>query len=284
VTADDDHPRPGFAPPAHARLALLLEVAGTPKPGNVDREHDAAGLRFEHFLAGAVGAGPGLAAAADPDRPLGVAFERAVAGMSQQAGGNTQFGCLCLLVPLVRTAATGGLTRERARATVEATTVADAEAFLAAFDHVDVALPDPPEGSPDARAGSAAAADAAAAGLTWYDLFARAEGDGNAAEWTGGFERTFGAAAAMLADDGPAPDRVARAFLDLLGGRSDGHVRTTHDAATAREVRDRAAACGGLDDARALAVDLRERGINPGTTADATAAATFVALERGLPV
>ena len=102
------HPRPSMSPADHAELALLLEVAATPKPGNVDRDHDYPDLRFEHFLAGAVGAAEGLRMANErgPTAPLvGEAFERAVAGMSQQDGGNTQFGCLLLLVPLVRAAA-----------------------------------------------------------------------------------------------------------------------------------------------------------------------------------
>lgn len=283
-----DHPRPDFSPADHAELALLLEVAGTPKPGNVDRAHDFPDLRFEHFLAGAVGSRSGLAAAADPAGPgVGRAFERAVAGMGQQAGGNTQFGCLLLLCPLVRTAATGALTRERAEAVVEATTVDDARAFFAAFDHVDVAVGDPPEDldALDARRGVAAGDAAAARDLTLLDvLLLSVPGDGNAAELVRGLPRAFRAADRMLVDDGPAPDRVARAFLRLLGDRPDTLVQTEHGEAVAREVRDRAARCADLGDAGALAADLRERGVNPGTTADLTAAATFVALEGGLPV
>jgi triphosphoribosyl-dephospho-CoA synthase len=279
--------RPGFSPVDHAELALLLEVTGTPKPGNVDRAHDFADLRFEHFLAGAVGSRPGLAAAADPDAGVGEAFERAVAGMSQQAGGNAQFGCLLLLAPLVRTAATGALTRGRCEAVVDATTVADARAFFRAFEHVDVAVGDPPEGLEplDARRGAAAGAAAAERGLTLGDVLVRSvDSDGNAAELVRGVPRAFRAADRMLADDGPAPDRVARAFLRLLGDRPDTLVTTEHGARVAREVRDRAADCAGLDDAGALAAALRERGVNPGTTADLTAAAAFVALERGLAV
>jgi triphosphoribosyl-dephospho-CoA synthase len=108
--------------------------------------------------------------------------------------------------------------------------------------------------------------------------------DGNAAELVRGVPRAFREAARIAGDDGPAPDRVARAFLRLLGDRPDTLVRVEHGASVAREVRDRAAACDGLDDAAALAADLRERGVNPGTTADLTAAAAFVALERGVPV
>jgi hypothetical protein len=88
---------------------------------------------------------------------VGVAFERAIAGMSRQSGGNTQFGALLLLVPLVRAAAEvagtsraadarGALQRADAAAVVEATTVADAADFYRAFEHVDVAVADPPEG------------------------------------------------------------------------------------------------------------------------------------------
>ncbi|MFB6167741.1 MAG: triphosphoribosyl-dephospho-CoA synthase [Haloferacaceae archaeon] len=283
-----NHPRPDFGPADHAELALLLEVSGTPKPGNVDRAHDFPALRFEHFLAGAVGARPGLDAAADPAGPgVGRAFERGVARMSQQEGGNTQFGCLLLLCPLVRTATTGALTRSRVEAVVERTTVGDARAFFEAFEHVDVAVGDPPEGldALDARRGARAGEAAAERGLTLFDvLLLSVPHDGNAAELVRGCPRAFRAADRILGDDGPAPDRVARAFLRLLGDRPDTLVQTEHGPDVAREVRDRAAACAGLGDAEALAADLRERGVNPGTTADLTAAAAFVALDRGLPV
>ena len=283
-----DGPRPGFSAVDHAELALLLEVSGTPKPGNVDRAHDFATLRFEQFLAGAVGSRPGLSAAAAPDGPgVGRAFERAVEGMAQQDGGNTQFGCLLVLCPLVRTAATGALTRERAERVVESTTVADARAFFEAFEHVDVAVGDPPPelSALDARRGAAAGEAAAERGLTLDDVLRRsAPHDGNAAELVRGVPRAFREAARLCADSGPAPDRVARAFLRLLGDRPDTLVATEHGASVAREVRDRAAGCAGLDDAERLAADLRERGVNPGTTADLTAASAFVALERGLPV
>lgn len=282
-----DHPRPDFSPADHAELALLLEVSGTPKPGNVDRAHDFPALRFEHFLAGAVGSRPGLVAAADPDVGVGRAFERAVAGMAQQEGGNTQFGCLLLLCPLVRTAATGALTRERVKGVVASTTVADARAFFEAFEHVDVAVGDPPPdlSALDVRRGAAAGEAAASRGLTLGDVLRRsAAHDGNAAELVRGVPRAFREAARLRADDGPAPDRVARAFLRLLGDRPDTLVATEHGDRVAREVRDRAAGCAGLDDAGRLAADLRERGVNPGTTADLTAASAFVALEMGVPV
>ncbi|WP_255149156.1 triphosphoribosyl-dephospho-CoA synthase [Halorarius halobius] len=274
------------SPANNAQLALLLEVAGTPKPGNVDRHRDHPDLHFDHFLAGAVGSLSGLRRA-ESGAPVGEAFEAAVEGMSDQRGGNTQFGCLLLLVPLVRTAATGDLTRERARETCEATTVADAADFYRAFEHVDVAVDDPPEGMDalDVRRGADAVPALEERGLTLYDVMGRSEGDGNADEWTDGFPRVFREAERMLDDAGLASERGARAFLRLLAEREDGFVRTTSGPEAAREARERAAAAlDGAEDPEDLAEEFVERGINPGTTADLTCAALFVALERGLDV
>jgi triphosphoribosyl-dephospho-CoA synthase len=274
-------------PAENAQLALLLEVASTPKPGNVDRERDHPDLRFEHFLAGAVGAGDGLRAAAG-DAPVGEAFERAVAGMSEQSGGNAQFGALLLLVPLVRTAATGDLTADRAAAVVERTGVADAVGFYRAFDHVDVFVEDPPDGGPpDVRRGGDAAADLRAAGLTFADVMAAsAEDDGVAAELVGGFERTFRSAERIRDAEGPAPDRAAATFIDLLAERPDTLVVKRHGPDVAEDVMARAARAreAGPGAVAALADELVAEGVNPGATADVVAGGLFVALERGLTV
>ena len=287
---------PQRGPAANAELALLVEVAGTPKPGNVDRARDLADLRFEHFLAGAVGARPGFERAAAGD-PLGEAFEAAVAGMSEQSGGNTQFGCLLLVTPLVRAAAADDrtLTPEGVAAVCEATTVDDAAGFYRAFEHVDVAVADPPEGmdSLDVRRGADAVPALREHGVTLFEVMRESAapvddrgtpGDANAREWVEGFPRTFRAAEAIAGDDGPIVDRAARTFLDLLAEAEDTLVRTQHGPEVAREVRERAAEIDSLDEAAAWADELVERGINPGTTADVTAAALFVALERGVSV
>ena len=299
-----DNPRPAAesdrdrTPAENAQLALLLEVSGTPKPGNVDRHRDLDELRFEHFMAGAVGAAAGLRRAEAGD-PVGVAFEEAVAGMATQQGGNTQFGCLLLLVPLVRAAATDDLSPAGVNDIVAATTVDDAVQFYRAFEHVDVAVGDPP---PDADALDVRRGAAAESALRERELPLAAimelaadpaEGvpDGNAREWVTGFDRAFTAADTVLADEGPIGDRTARLFLDLLAAQPDTLVATTHDAATAREVSQRAAtvaeriaADGDLTAAEELAAEFVDAGYNPGTTADLTAAALFIALERGLSV
>jgi len=285
-------------PAENAQLALLLEVSGTPKPGNVDRHRDLDELRFEHFMAGAVGAADGLRRAEAGD-PVGVAFEEAVAGMATQQGGNTQFGCLLLLVPLVRAAATDDLSPAGVSEIVAATTVDDAVQFYRAFEHVDVAVGDPPPDADalDVRRGAAAESTLRERELPLAAIMELAadpaEGvpDGNAREWVTGFDRAFTAADTVLADEGPIGDRTARLFLDLLAAQPDTLVATTHDEATAREVSQRAAtvaeriaADGDLTAAEELAAEFVDAGYNPGTTADLTAAALFIALERGLSI
>lgn len=283
--ATDD--RPDRTTAQNAQLALLLEVSSTPKPGNVDREREYSDLRFEHFVAGAIGTSPGFQRATE-GAPVGQVFERAVAGMSRQQGGNTQFGAVLLLAPLVVAATRGTLTPERADAVVEKTTVEDAVNFYRAFDHVDVAVDDPPDQMEalDVRRGSSAESALRDRGLTLADIMRQsADVDGIAAEWTDGFPRTFEAAHSIQNRTGPVTDRAAGVFLGLLSAELDTFVVTKHDTETAIEVRNRAAAAlDGEEDVSALSEEFVERGINPGTTADIVAGALFVALEDGLEV
>ena len=319
-----------------ATLALLVEVAGTPKPGNVDRQRDLADLHFESFLAGAVGARSGLTRAAHGGS-VGHAFERAVAGMADRAGTNTQFGCLLLLVPLLRATAATDLSPTGVDRVTAATTVDDAVAFYRAFEHVDVAVADPPPDADalDVRRGRAAEpalrergdslrdvlalsakpeahADVDHAGID-HDASTERIPDRNAQEWVEGFPRTFRAAGWIATDTGPVTDRAARAFLGLLATEPDTLVATTHGPAVARKTtarartvvepgREREATDGAGDrrggtpptvaavhdvdraEAAALAEAFVDEGINPGTTADLTCAALYVALRRGVSV
>lgn len=290
---DSELPRSNNRTPAeNAQLALLLEVAGTPKPGNVDRHRDLADLQFEHFLAGAVGSGRGFRMA-ERGASVGEAFEAAIHGMSQQSGGNTQFGCLLLLTPLVNAAveSDGPLSRDDARSVVESTTVEDAAGFYRAFEHVDVAVEDPPEGADalDVRRGADVIPTLEERELTLFDVMKlSAERDANAREWVEGFPRVFDTAQSILADNGSVTHRAADAFLHLLADEPDSLVAVQHGDEVAREVSTRATelleAGAPADEVRTFAEELVAREINPGTTADLTAAALFVVLERGLTV
>lgn len=271
----------------NAQLALLLEVTGTPKPGNVDRHRDYPDLRFEHFMAGSVGARRGIGMAADGAR-VGRAFERSVHGMAGQSGGNTQFGALLVLLPLVRAAAIDRLSRDGVASVAERTTVEDACDFYRAFDHVDVAVEKPPETleSLDVRRGSDAVEAVRERGLTLFDVMElSAERDGVAAEWIDGFPRCFRAAEWLRSGDKSICRRTSRVFLRLLAERPDTFVVTRNGPDVAREVTRRArAALDGEADPEALAESFVERDINPGTTADLTAGGLFIALERGVEV
>ncbi|WP_049942945.1 MULTISPECIES: triphosphoribosyl-dephospho-CoA synthase [Haloarcula] len=271
----------------NAQLALLLEVSGTPKPGNVDREREYDDLRFEHFMAGAVGARPGLDRAAAAD-PIGPAFETAVEGMAAQSGGNTQFGALLVLTPLAAAAADRRLSPSDVDAVVHETTVDDAAAFYRAFEHVDVAVDDPPDGLEplDVRRGRDAIPELRAREMTLFDVMASsADVDGVAAEWVSGFERVFEASEWLLDGSGPVADRASDVFIELLAAEPDTFIVTRQDRETAEEVQRRAqAVLDGAETATDLAEEFVERDINPGTTADLVAGALFVALERGLEV
>jgi triphosphoribosyl-dephospho-CoA synthase len=271
----------------NAELALLLEVSSTPKPGNVDRRREYPDLRFEHFVTGAVGTREGFEMAGRGD-PLGRAFERAVAGMSEQQGGNTQFGAVLNTIPLVAAAGRGDLSADGVSAVVAETTVEDAVAFYEAFEHVDVAVDDPPpEMEPlDVRRGAEAAPAIRERELTLADIMEQSDDrDDVAAEWTGGHRRTFEAAHGVETGSGPVTTRGAAVFLALLSQKADTFVLTQHDEETAREVRDRAdAVLDGEESVTEFADELVDREINPGTTADIVAGGLFVALERGLEV
>ncbi|GAB6880262.1 triphosphoribosyl-dephospho-CoA synthase [Halorubrum gandharaense] len=311
---------PTLQPPARdptddAVLALLLEVSGTPKPGNVDRTRDLDDLHFEAFLGGAVGARKGLEMAATGNS-LGTAFERAVAGMADRAGTNTQFGCLLLLVPLIAAASKDDLSPESLDRVTRSSTVDDAVAFYRAFEHVDVAVGDPPAEAADldVRRGGDAEPALRERGLSLRDVLALSatpddggsEGDipdRNAQEWVEGFPRTFREADRIRRDSGPLTDRAARTFVRQLAAEPDTLVATNHGPAVARDASRRAAELVGqtsevnhtndaggappsvdLDGAEELAEAFVAEGINPGTTADLTCAALFVALRRGAEV
>lgn len=272
------------SPSALAEQALLLEVAATPTPGNVDRERDLDDLRFDQLLAGASGARPGLERLAN-GLEIGAGLETAVRGMVDAAGTNTQFGALLLLSPLVKTAAEGDLIREAADLTTTKTTVDDAVAFYSSFDHVNVAVDEPPEGLEplDVRRGSEAEDVIRERDLTLRDVLeASADHDAIAREWTGGFTRTFGVAEQLAASSEPLRERAARAHLQLLGEEPDTLVATKHGEDVAKDVQKRASELDP-DDGEAVerfAEGLVERGINPGTTADLLAGGLYVALQR----
>lgn len=263
----------------NAELALLVEAGSMPKPGNVEPARDFDDTSYHQFQAGAVGSRRGLREA-EEGGDVGRCFRRAVEGSSRHSGGNTYFGALLLLTPLVAAAADGDL--DSVSDMVEDTTAEDAVDFYRAFTAVDVNLGDSdPGGLPDAREPETAAAEVLDRGLSLYDVMREsADVDDVAAEWTYGFQRTFDRAddlEAVVDDGAPTTEAVSAVYLDMLRSHPDSHVARVHGEHVAEDVVGMA---NNLDVA-ALDRRLRYDDVNPGATADVLAAACFVALERG---
>jgi triphosphoribosyl-dephospho-CoA synthase len=133
-------------------LAILFEVSGYPKPGNVHRTADFPETRYEHFLVSAVAIAPSFKKAAKQGIKLseekispsevgiGEIIKDAVNRMRlSQSGGNTLLGAIILLTPVA--AASGMINgsfslsklRENIKVIVESTTPEDAVAVYDAI-------------------------------------------------------------------------------------------------------------------------------------------------------
>src|SRR5674476_168938 len=116
---------------AAAQLACLLE-ASAPKPGNVSPGISFHDTRYEDFLASAAAIAPAFLDAGA--RPLGATILRAIEATRRWTTANTNLGIVLLLAPLARAAhsASPAPLRDRVRAVLASTTVADAESVYAA--------------------------------------------------------------------------------------------------------------------------------------------------------
>ncbi|XGI82804.1 triphosphoribosyl-dephospho-CoA synthase [Halorutilales archaeon Cl-col2-1] len=276
---------PGLTPAQTAQLAMLLEVASDPKPGNVDRRHDHSDTTFLDFIASSVGALPSLRRAREDGVGVGEVFEDAVRRSQFHSGGNTHFGALLLLVPLVSASySDAGL--GSVSSVVEETTVEDSVRFYDSFSHVDVYVEDDTEiDLPDVNH-EGATDEVRERGLTMYDVMeASAEIDDVAREWVTGFGRSFTASGYI--DEAYHETRdvntsVTTAYLRLLSERRDTLVEKKHGREVAEEVRRQAEDIlrGGLS-AEDLDSALLDEGINPGTTADILSAGVYISLREG---
>jgi triphosphoribosyl-dephospho-CoA synthase len=288
---------------AAAQLACLLEASAA-KPGNVSPGRRFDDLEYEDFLAAAAAIGEPLSGAAA--RRLGPTIRLAVEATARWTRSNVNLGIVLLLSPLTRAAmevlgsdpGTGRLKglsrpvpgsdpiRSAARAMLAETTVEDAREVYAAIrlaspgglgrvETQDVA------GEPD---------------ITLLEAMRlAADRDGIAREYATGFEMTFGTGVPALerarCDGLSWGDAVVETFLTLLSAASDAHIARRGGAALAADVSRRARAvldAGGVrTDAGRRAIEGMDRDLrdprhhgSPGTTADLTAAAIFVALLR----
>lgn len=257
-----------------AQLAMMLEVCAYPKPGNVDRCHDYPETRLEHFLASTILARPALEEADKGEGRIGEIIKHAVRDTNCHEGGNTHFGAFILLIPLVYGKGIPG-----AMAAIAKTDSSDAVAFYKAFamtavrmnesDELDVNNPhtltlirERDMNLLDIMQHSAA-----------HDMVAR--------EWVTGFPLTR-RGADLLQELGPGRQSIVDTFMTLLATEPDTFIIKKHGIEVARETM--LGARDVLDGKRPVArfdEDLIQRDINPGSVADITIAAIYLALGEG---
>jgi len=272
-----------------AQLAMVLEVSASPKPGNVDRDHDYPDTTFEHFLASAIGAYPVLELAARSRSGVGALIHASARESLQwQRGGNTHFGAFVLLIPLLMAAGSG----TPVSTIVENTTARDAAQFYRAFSIANV------------RVDSVAEIDLEdpdsidrilEEDIKLFDLMKlSADHDLIANEWVCGFERTFQCAEMIAenADRMSINDAIVFTFLQMLAETPDTFIRTKFGKEKSIEISKHASEIlTGNRDLDAIKSRIHEfdrrlihERINPGSTADIIIGGLFVALVRGLVV
>jgi triphosphoribosyl-dephospho-CoA synthase len=288
-------------------LAMLLEVTAA-KPGNVNLTVGFEGTRVEHFLASAVAAESSFEEAARrgiavQDKNLSVSN----VGMGQiikecaadinawQKGGNTLLGSVMLLVPI---AVAAGMTlteenfgfdftrlRENLKLAVESTTAEDA---VHLYEAIDVAKPSGLGGAPDLNVTDPASKTRILKeNVSLYEVCKIAAGyDDICSEWVNNYPITFDLAYPYLTAQlkhGDLNTAVVHTFLKVLSEHPDTFIARKVGAEKARKVSldaKKVLEVGGLETPAGrksiLELDRRLREsrnlLNPGTTADITAA------------
>jgi len=301
-----------------ATLAALLEVSAYPKPGNVHRTRDFLNTRFEHFLAGSVAMGSAMRRLAvrgfEAERGLtgwqdigvgGSVLEAVEETLHWQRGGNVNLGVALLFAPMAVAAGAallddGTVDARRLRGklsdVVDSTTPGDAVAFYQAIRRAmtprvlgeveDLDVLD--DSAPDRIREE---------GLSLKDVFRRcSDRDSICSEWVTDFGITFETGYPYLKRTLEGSEDVNSAvvdtFLHILSSHPDSLIRRKSGLDKAEEVSKRAQlildaggsrATEGGDMLRHLDDELRGAGggLNPGTTADLTAASIFVVLLEG---
>lgn len=261
----------------YAQLAMMLEVCAGVKPGNVDRFHDYDDTWLEHFLASAILARPAFEEAEDfssSKKGIGGIIYDAVNMTNVHSGGNTHFGALILLIPLI---AAG--TANKASELVRLTTVKDAVSFYKAFSLTSVIMNETDE--IDVR-DPGALDHLSEKKMTLYDVMEySSSNDMVAAEWTNGFRLTR-RVAEYLIRSGKGKEAIPGAFITLLSEETDTFIVKKLGYETAEWAREKACLVRkGELEVEEFDMMCLERSINPGSVADIIIAGIYVAISEG---
>jgi len=299
-----------------AVLAGLLEVSAYPKPGNVHRLRDLPGTRFEHFLAGSVALGPAMRSLAE----YGFAVRQGECGwegmdfggrilqavedmMAWQHGGNVNLGIVLLFSPLAAGAGyciregrvDGGELRSSLRNIIDSTTPSDA---VSVYRAIRLAVSERVLGHVEELdvTDDSALEQIRREETTLLEVFHKcSDRDSICGEWVTGFEVTFTVGTPYLREalrDRDPNAAIVDTFLYLLSEHPDSLIQRKRGLEKALEVSAKARRilmAGGYSHERGkeMVVALDDElhaasgGLNPGTTADLTAASIFVALLEG---
>jgi len=286
-------------------LAILLEVSGYPKPGNVHRTADFPETRYEHFLASAVAIAPSFKRAAEQgikvseekiapsEVCVGNIIKDAVDIMGwSQSGGNTLLGAIILLAPI---AVAAGMISNRfslpklrgnIKVIVESTTPEDA---LDVYDAIAVVNPGGLGKSSKLDVTDPASKKKILEGqVTLFDTFEIASSyDSIASEWVHNYPITFDLGypyfVRQLEETGDINTATVHAFLKILAEVPDTFISRKVGQAKAESISAEAGLVlkeGGLTTPlgrnllQKLDSKLRdpEHDLSPGTTADITEA------------
>jgi triphosphoribosyl-dephospho-CoA synthase len=295
-----------------ASIAALLEVSAYPKPGNIHRLSDLQDTKYEHFLAGGVSLGSVMGGLAEKSSNtddfgsirIGESIREAVDEMFKwQNGGNIHLGVILLFAPL--SAAAGAIIshdidadelRGYTRRVISEATSQDTVDIYAAIDRA-MSLE---------NLGSADELDVTdqrsidrimRENITLLQVFEICrEKDMICREWVTGFSMVFETGYPYLIERIQAGasinDATVDTFLKILADNPDSLILRKSGLEAAKTVSKKAEAimqAGGTATEtgrkmlNALDDELKEENgkMNPGTTADLTAASLFVLLLTG---
>jgi triphosphoribosyl-dephospho-CoA synthase len=290
-----------------AQLACALEVA-CPKPGNVNRYHDFEDTTLEHYLASAVAIGGAASKAAragfkhgagEPSIRIGRLILEAVQESKRwHSGRNTNLGLALLLLPLaasygaaLRTSPQPGdtLVRDSLDAIMRSTTPEDALCFYRA---VREAAPGGLGRGRELDVWDKGSDDRIISeGITLYKVLCMSQGDSIAKELVSRmrvtFEIGYPSIFKVYKETGSLRRGILYGYMRILSASPDSLIARKKGWEVARRVSRRAAKIlrAGLPAKELEEFDrrLRTRGntLNPGATADLTAASLMVCLLKG---
>ena len=276
-----------------AQEACIREACA-PKPGNVNRQHDFSDASLEDFLISAVAVGPAFENAAHAG--VGQIVLQATETCSRLVRSNANLGIILLMAPLVKACMqaaenidSGGLpgaeqTRQSLDDILGSLTIEDARLVYESIRSVN------PGGL-----GRVSQQDIEEEpSVTLLEAMELAsDRDSIASEYVTGFEITYSiglpAVKNALALGSLFSDAIVQAFLTILAQVPDTLIARKNDRNTSLQVSQVAKQAmfhGGVhsyigrEKIAALDKGLRDEAhkLNPGTTADLTAAAVFLAL------